>query len=156
MNNHSRKIILLDIDHTVRNSFWRDPMIGSQPWDEYHKAGMKDKPYEDMVRLVQDLSLRGWSIVAVTAINEKWRQATMRYLLEHDVWVDTILMRPDDDYRTSSIVKVDLAKRHICGTTDPNVSLKDHVAFVIDDRDDVCTAFRAEGVAVLHVHQRRD
>lgn len=153
-----RSVILLDIDHTIRNSFWRDPMIGSSPWEEYHQAGAKDKPYPDMIGLIQTLASRGWNVYGLTAIEESQRQDLMKYLILHDVPLDDIIMRPTKDFTKSPELKVKQAKDYFC--RDPSISpekkLSDIVAFVLDDRDDVVAAFRAEGVAVLQVHQRRD
>lgn len=144
----SRSTILIDVDHTISNAFWRDAMIGG-PWDEYHAASFDDKPIEDIVRLLTALSLDGNEIVGITARPEKWRQLTMSWLLRNNVPMDELLMRPDDAFRPSAEIKMELAKARF-------KSLKDQVAFIMDDRDDVIAAFRAEGITCLQVFARKD
>lgn len=143
-----RSIILMDIDHTIRSTFWRDPNIGD--WDKYHQASMKDAPFKDIIEMNNLLYSGGFFVFGLTAIPEKYRSLTNQYLVHHRVFFDQLWMRPDEDKRPSPVVKVSLAKLHLGG------DLSSKVAFVFDDRADVCEAFKAEGVCALQVYQRRD
>lgn len=142
-----RKVILVDIDHTISNAFHRDHMIGGE-WDAYHEASINDEPVHDIVNLLRSLAT-DYELLGITARPEKWRQLTFRWFIKHSIPIDAILMRPNDCYDPSPVLKMKLALQAY-------KALKEHIAFVLEDRDDVCAAFREAGVTVLQVHARRD
>jgi hypothetical protein len=138
-------IVACDIDHTLSDAWWRDGMIGVKSWDEYHDAGADDFPLKETIELIRALSSH-YSIVGLTARPEKWRSQTNRWLMDNYVPMHHLLMRPDDDHRSSPLVKMDLLTAH-CPLSE--------VAFVLDDRADVASAFVEKQVTVLQVHARR-
>jgi hypothetical protein len=139
--------ILCDIDHTISNAFPRDNLIGGEGgWDAYHSASEADEPIDEMVRMINALQEQGFVIVAITARPEKWRQLTLSWLVRHNVRIDELLMRPEAEFRPAPEIKVDLAKKRF------GEELNALVAFVLDDRDDVCAAFRTLGITALQVH----
>src|SRR4051812_48533865 len=97
----NRKIVLVDIDHTISNAFPRDGMIGNTTWDEYHGAAPDDEPLHDMVKLVNALHDAGYYLVGLTARPAKWRNMTLCWLIKHGVVLDELLMRPDEAYHPS-------------------------------------------------------
>ena len=149
-----RKIVLVDLDHTVCNSFWRDDMIAgsrvSGEWDEYHRSGCDDTPIFDIIGLLNALHEAEYEIVAITARPEKWRKQSMEWLLKYDVKIDELLMRPEDAFRPAPLIKLDLVKERF------GDSFKNEIAFMLEDRDDVVAAFRAEGITVLQCFGRQD
>ena len=148
----TRKHILVDIDHTLASSFWRDDMIGGEGgWDAYHAASSEDEPIHDVVTIVNAFYGVGMTVIGVTARPEKWRQVTMGWLVKHFISMDELLMRPDDAYHPAPEIKVALALERF----DNKANLKDQVALVIDDRDDVIEAFRALGVTAIQVFGRK-
>lgn len=141
-----RPIVLIDIDHTLSDATWRDPMIGTTSWDEYHAASANDKPHEDVARLVRYLcASNNYLCVGLTTRPEKWRRLTMDWLLSNSIFLDRLHMRPDDDFRPAPQVKVETA--HALGL--------EEIAFILEDREDVVTAFKAVGITALQVHARR-
>lgn len=144
-----RRIVLCDIDHTLRNAFPRDAMIGVATWDEYHLAAKGEEPLHDMVNMVNALVLTGYTVVGVTAIPAKWRQMTVAWLADHKINICDILMRPNDGFEPAPEIKTRLAIERF------GEDLHEKIAFVLDDRDDVCMAFRDLGVTALQVHGRQ-
>lgn len=142
-----RQSILCDIDHVLSNAFPRDHMIGS-PWDDYHLASMSDPPIKEMIQMINCLGKEDFNMVALTSRPEKWRTITLNWFITHGAFPDELLMRPDGNYYTSPDLKVMLARNRF-----PDI--KNEVAFVIEDRDDVCAAFRELGVTVLQAFCRR-
>lgn len=138
-----RNIVLVDLDHTISDAAWRDPMIAAGDWDAYHAEFCKDKPCTDMIHLVNSLAICGFNIVGLTARPAKWRKATMDWLFKHGVKMHDILMRPDEDFHPAPALKLKLAER-----------LMDRVLFVVDDREDVVAAFNGAGVTALMVKGR--
>jgi hypothetical protein len=141
-----KKIVLTDLDHTVSDSFWRDPMIGSSSWDDYHAASKDDKPLEDVCTLLRTLDAADWLIIGITARPGKWRKLTMEWLIRHSVPMHELLMRPDDNFRPAPAMKLELARDRF------GQDFAQVITFMLEDRGDVAGAFRLEGVTVLQVH----
>src|SRR5262245_61356221 len=131
------EVIVTDLDHTVADASWRDPLLGR--WDEYHMAGKDDKP----IAWVCDLLRRNahYEIVAITARPKKWEALTVRWLAKYNILIDKLYMRADHDHRPSPEVKLE----HIRTIEQP-------VLWVLEDRDDCVAAYRAAGYNVLQVH----
>jgi len=144
--------ILVDLDHTLSNAFHRDEMIGVETWDTYHAASINDEPLHDVCGLVRALALQGYTLVGLTARPAKWRQLTNEWLVKHGVPLDTILMREDEDFRPSAEMKTALALDYFGGEE----ALRERVAFLLEDREDVAAAFSALGITALQVFGRRE
>jgi putative acid phosphatase of HAD superfamily subfamily IIIB len=141
-------IILVDIDHTVSNAFWRDGMIGTETWDYYHEQSKFDKPFKNVVNLLNALSNSGYNIMGITGRNEKNRQLTVAWLVQNKVDIDELLMRPDNDYTKNGELKVKLIQERFKG------DFKD-IHFLIDDNEDAILAFMAIGIATLQIRNIR-
>jgi phosphoglycolate phosphatase-like HAD superfamily hydrolase len=140
----NQRIIILDIDHTISNSFWRDYMIGGVPWDEYHSSSKDDKPFPKVLKLVNDLAAMDYFIVAVTGRNEKFRSLTIYWILNNQIHIDELLMRPDDDFRKNSELKVALISKRF------NNNYRD-IHFAIEDNEDACLAYKELGITTLQI-----
>lgn len=138
-----RKVVLVDIDHTLSDASWRDPMIGVESWDEYHSQSVHDQPIKEMIQLVNGLAAVGFYIAGVTSRPNKWRQITHHWLVQNEVFMHEILMRSDDAFHPAPELKMALAAAKF--------KVPDEISLVIDDRDDVCSAFRALGITTLQV-----
>lgn len=143
------KVILLDVDHTVSNAFWRDYMIPAADWDAYHAASVDDKPIPEIVDML-NLLADYYTIVGITSRDEKWRKLTMDWLIKWDVPMNNLLMRPAGDFRRAPELKVALALQAF------GDKLNERVAFILDDREDVIEAFKALSITALQVHAKRD
>lgn len=142
-----RDVVLCDVDHTMSDSSWRDPMLeGAEKWngwDAYHAHAYLDNPIVEVIQLVNSLS-RKFHVIAITVRPDKWRQMTMEWMIRNGVMIEEILMRPDDDFHPSPELKMMLARQRFTDVTK-------EIALVIDDREDVCTAFRSIGITTLQV-----
>lgn len=150
-----RRYILLDLDDTLCDTSRREHLIQQEGWDAFHAKLGEDPCVEDVRQLVQSLSsdqfATSMEVIGLTARPAKWRQSTMAWLVKHEIMLDEVIMRPDDDFRASPVIKVALAAERFGGED----AIKDHVALVIDDRDDVCKAFAGLGVTVMQIYARR-
>jgi hypothetical protein len=141
-----KEFVLIDIDHVISDAAWRDEMIGGDGgWDAYHAESINDDPCHDIVQLVNALHSSGLQVIGLTARPEKWRMLTNSWLIKHSIQLDEILMRPDKNFSPSPELKISLARDLFQG------KVADNVAFILDDRDDVVAAFRAEGITALQV-----
>lgn len=144
-----RKICIVDIDHVISAAWSRDHMIGGE-WNDYHAASVNDEPIHDIVEMLNALYAANYTIIALTARPEKWRTLTMRWLVEHNAPIDELLMRPDDAYHPAPEIKVQLAQARF-----PGDALRNEVAFLLEDRADVCEAFAALGITTMQVKGRQ-
>jgi len=144
-------ILFIDLDHTICDAAWRDSLIfGAQTdWNNYHTLSIRDKPIPEMVAMVRSLDSAGWKVIAVTARPEKFRQLTNKWLMQHTIPIDTILMRPDEAYRPAPEIKLALIAECL-----GKANVSDIPVLVIDDREDVAAALSVRGFTVLQVHRR--
>jgi hypothetical protein len=136
--------ILVDLDHTLSNAFWRDSIIGAVPWDEYHEESKHDKPFWNIVQIINSLWYAGHTIIAVTGRTEKHRQLTNNWLLEYDINIDEILMRPDDVFLKNAEMKVKLVEDRF------KKNFKD-IGCLIDDNEETILAFFNLGITTLQI-----
>ncbi len=134
--------VLVDIDHTLSDAYHRDWMIGIIGWDDYHIASIRDAPLEQGCTVLQHLQDRGDHLVAITSRPVRWRSLTVKWMVQHCVEVDEILMRHDDDFRQAPELKMDLAMARF----GPDLS---GVDLMLEDRDDVIKVFTEKGVPCL-------
>lgn len=140
--------VLVDIDHTIAHAAWRDNMIGNVPWDEYHRWGCHDRPVQELVLLLSAIQSK-FVLVGITGRPEAFRGMTQKWLIDHGVPLDELMMRGNDDYRPNARMKLEMAKEKF------GEPLKDHIAFVIDDNEEVISVFAGECVTTLQVTIRR-
>jgi hypothetical protein len=136
--------VLLDLDHTVSNAFWRDSMIGVESWDKYHEASKDDKPFKNVVNLVNSLASVGYTIIGVTGRNEKFRQLTTNWLLKHKIDVDELLMRPDGNFEKNGVMKLQLVEERF------KKNYKE-IQFLLDDNETTILDFFNLGIPTLQV-----
>lgn len=144
-----RDTVLVDIDHTLSAAWWRDQMIGTVSWDEYHAASSKDEPIPEMVRMIRALHDK-FRIVGLSSRPGKWRKQTMDWCIKHNVPLDDLILRPDDAFEPANELKPRLAREWF-----GHEMVKHAIAFIIDDRADVIAAFAAMGITGLQVTARR-
>jgi hypothetical protein len=135
---------LLDLDHTIANSFWRDSMIGSVPWDEYHAASKNDKPFQKMVDLINALIKHGDLIIAITGRTENHRGLTLNWLISNNILIHDLLMRPEKVFLKNAEMKVKLVSDYFN-------NYFDSIGFLIDDNEETILAFQKLGIATLQV-----
>lgn len=136
--------ILLDIDHTISNSFWRDTMIGNMPWDDYHSASIRDKPFNKVVTLINSLAAMNYIIIVVTGRTERHRALTLSWFLKNRVHIDEMLMRPDDVFLKNAEMKTELVSKRFEGKYD-------RIQFAIEDNEDACIAYHNIGITSLQI-----
>lgn len=104
------------------------------------------KPIIGVLEMALALHLDNWRLIGVTSRAETWRKPTTEWLLKHEVPLDKILMRADDDYSTAPELKLALAKKYF------GAELRNLVHLVVDDREDVLACFNALGITTMLVH----
>ena len=138
-------VILTDIDHTLASAFWRDHLWESGQWDEYHACCVEDKVIESTAILVRSLWFAGRKVIGITSRPSKWREITLRWLVDNDLPIHRVLMRDSEVHLKAPELKILLAEESF------GKDLRSEIDLLIEDRDDVVSAFMARGVACVHV-----
>src|SRR5262245_1294908 len=138
-------IFLVDVDHTLSDARWRDSMIDTASWDDYHRASEHDTAVTATCILIDALVEAGHTGMAITVRPAKYREMTSTWLVRNGCQLEEILMRDDEDFRPAPEIKLDLARRRF------GHDLKSRIGLLIEDRSDVVSAFLAEGVTCIHV-----
>lgn len=141
-----RKIYVFDIDGTIADNSHRTKWVEQKPkdWKRYNQTMAQDEPINDILELMEALSRTDdVRIVLCTGREEVYRSITEDWLLRENVPYNALYMRPAKDYRSDSIVKVELLNQIRQDYGEPFMWF--------DDRDSVVSAIRAQGVRVLQV-----
>ncbi len=139
-----KSCVILDLDGTLCDNGHRVNFAKMGMWDEFHSGLTQDKPFSDVWHFLHHNMLR---VIACTGRNERYRTQTMRWLSNHDVAVEALLMRPDDDFTKDYDMKIKLIEGFF---GDKEAALK-QIAFCLEDRDQVVEAFRNYGLPTWQV-----
>ncbi|MGV9383493.1 phosphatase domain-containing protein [Nonomuraea sp. NPDC003707] len=128
--------VVVDVDGTVAEKGDRDPF-------DWARVG-EDTPVWHVIETVRALYHRGYRIVVMSGRSDECRAATAAWLNAHlgVPWED-LHMRAAGDYRKDAEVKTELYETRVRGQYD--------VRMVIDDRQQVVDAWRAQGLPVFQV-----
>lgn len=134
----TRKIVVVDLDGTLCNSAHRDHLAIAKQWDEFHSKLGEDNPWPDVKQMIEllDIDLFNFTVVGLTGRNERYRNATNKWLDLHGIRLDDLIMRPDNDYTPDHELKPAML-----GAVYP----PDRIWFILEDRDKVVEAWRNLG-----------
>ncbi len=136
-------IIITDLDGTLYNTEKRGHLAQQGLWDEFHKASINDEPnYDVLETLRQFYNLPYVTIVAITGRPKKYQNLTYQWMRKHEILVDALCMRENNDFKPDVDVKIEIAEKWIGGS---NWHKKD-VLFALEDRDVMVDAWRAWGI----------
>lgn len=135
-----QQVVVVDLDGTLCNSKHREHLARAGQWDEFHSLLAGDTPWPDVAALL-DMFYQKDDVVVVglTGRNERYRNATINWLAHHDIWLDDLLMRYDDDWRSDHDLKPQLLALYL--NQNPHLG----VWFILEDRDKVVEVWRNEG-----------
>ena len=128
--------IIVDIDGTLAH------MTGRSPYDytRVHADVVDEKIQWLANNVARDAMAK---MIVLSGRKDDCRDETLKWLMENNIHFNHLLMRKSGDDRPDWIVKKEIYERYIKG--------KYNVLFVIDDRDQVVTMWRDEGLKCLQV-----
>ena len=141
MSMDKREFVVIDLDGTLCDSRHREQYARDKEWERFHSLLLQDKPWRDVQHLMDCLDFIGTTIVILTGRSEGWGAATNQWLLEHKIVGDTLLMRPEGDWRPDTELKPALLEKWMkeSGCT------KDDCLFIVEDRDKMVEEWRNRG-----------
>ncbi len=142
LHDPARDLVLVDMDGTLADVTHRLHYIKSakKDWKRFFQCMHEDPPNQVVMEWVRNLAPE-YRVVIVTGRPDLYRQQTIDWLARHDVCYDAILMRREGDHRPDYVVK-----KEVLGSVD-----RERVAFVIDDRPNVCDMWRECGLRTIQV-----
>jgi predicted kinase len=127
--------VICDIDGTLAHMVNRGP---------YDTSKYLDDEKDDTIHLVFARLSEGATRIICSGRSAEFKADTARWLYNHGITYDLLLMRPAGDTRKDSIIKRELYEDHIKG--------KYNIRVVLDDRNQVVDMWRNElGLKVLQV-----
>ena len=135
--------VVIDLDGTLTSAAWRAPMLVLPRRNRaaaFFEAMHRDAPVEPLIELVRWIASDA-DVVLLTGRPAEYEPAIRRWLADHEVPYDRLLMRAPGDRRQDTEVKRAYYREEIATRYDVRV--------VIDDRPRVIEMWREEGCYVL-------
>lgn len=134
--------VVVDLDGTLTSAAWREHFLTGRhrDWPGFFAGMGHDAPVQPLVDLVEWVSAHA-TVVLLTGRPDDHATVIRRWLADHGVVHDQLLMRPSGDRRPDTVVKRELYRREIAPHHDVRV--------VVDDRPGVIDMWREEGLYVL-------
>lgn len=134
-----KKIILCDLDGTLADCHHRIHFIlGTKRWDKFFAACGDDKPIKHVIDLINAIDRKKYEVWITSARSDEVFKETVSWLDRHNVVYERLIMRKAGDHTDDG----DLKPSWLEDGTIP----RDRVAFSIDDRDRVVSAWRKAGI----------
>lgn len=133
--------IIFDIDGTLSDPSQRLHFLENKDWDSFYEHCDEDPVISHVSFLAQELG-KDHSIFILTGRPERVRKKTQKWLMEHYIPYDRLLMRKDEDHRPDYVIKAEMVD-----------SLKLPIWLAIDDRDRVVKMFRDKGILCLQCRE---
>lgn len=139
-------IYIFDIDGTLADTSCLQQYIKDKDWDAFYTHLYIASPIPPACELARTLE-EEHTVMFLTARAAKSRKMTQEWLINNACLGDVLLMRPDNDFRPSPVVKLDLLDKWFGGR---NEALK-QVTIIFEDQIDNVRAFRAAGFTCYQV-----
>lgn len=106
-----KSIVILDLDGTLADGRHRLHLLPTKDqhltksWVEFNLAAGDDAPFEDNINLGRALYRAGFKCIILTGRSAIARDITIKWLAEHGVLYDDLIMRGADDDRKDTVIK---------------------------------------------------
>lgn len=136
---------VFDIDGTLANAEHRLHLIKRETpdWESFFSAEQvsKDAPVWPIIKICNALYNLKEHIVLLTGRNEVARKGTLQWLNKYFVQFDTLIMRPEHDYRPDHVIKPEMLRAYLPTVTENDRS----ICTIFEDRSSVVKAWRDAG-----------
>lgn len=141
---------IFDIDGTLADATHRlHHILGKEvkDWDAWDADTDADTPIVPIVGILQALWDHGHEIMLLTGRNERVRELTEKWLRDHNIHWNHLIMRPHEDHRDDTIVKLEQLNRFLERHPDTQIQT------IFEDRRRLVVAFREAGYHVCQVDE---
>lgn len=130
---------VVDLDGTLCDSRHRQHLAEAKQWDEFHSRLSLDNPYPDVGAFIQSYPIS--QFICLTGRPENYRMETEKWLIRHSIPINALLMRPENDFESDTVVKPRLLYSFLGGRE----SALKLVTGILEDRDIMVEKWREEG-----------
>lgn len=141
------KVYIFDLDGTLANCDHRQDFALNKEWDEFHRLCHLDEVYPNIARLLLDLDQSDHAIVIITGRDDRYRQATTDWLVQHGILPSELIMRPEGNRQPDHEFKLAAVDEYF-GSRE--VALANTTCW-FEDRDRLTEELRNAGFTVLQV-----
>lgn len=142
-----RNCFCFDLDGTIANVSHRRQYVATKPrnWDAWNKGLVNDKPHLPVQKVFQALRQdQEVDLIIVSGRSDDYKEQTIKWLTDHEIFYDQIFMRKYKDHRDDSVVKSEIADE---------IEKTHNILGVFDDRRRVVDTWLQRGIWVFDVGQ---
>jgi hypothetical protein len=111
-------------------------------FNRFHSESIACPAHPQVVSLLARARVAGYAVVIVTGREERWSFLTSRWLKEHGIEYDELLMRPAKDFRPDNIIKAEIEQ---------TIARRYSARLAVDDRLDIIEIWQRAGIATSRV-----
>jgi hypothetical protein len=147
----SKKTVIFDLDGTLADITSRRELSikdnGKMDWDTFFnpKFISLDDPNTPVIKMTQIFDSQGFRVLIFSGRSDRTLDATMDWLVKHNVPFDDLIMRPKKHHFMKDS---DLKQMWL---DDSDIVDKDDIFAVFDDRNQVVDMWRDNGLTVFQV-----
>ena len=107
-----RNCFVFDLDGTLCDVRHRRQYVATKPrnWDAWNKGLVNDTPHLAVQKVFQALRHeQDVDLIIVSGRSDDYKEQTIKWLIDHEIFCDDIYMRKYKDYRDDSVVKGEIA-----------------------------------------------
>jgi len=143
-------LVVIDLENTITNASHRMWMLNSG-FDDFSKAqymrNFQESFIDDDINMnvklfILSLVKKGHEIVILTAKHVKYRSMVKKWLLEHEIYFDALIMKEDEN-----IGDLEFKERYV-------QSNRDNIDFALDDVGANCAMFGTYNIPCLRIEQK--
>jgi phosphatidate phosphatase APP1 len=142
-----RNCFVFDLDGTVCDVRHRRHFVTTKPknWNAWNKGLINDTPHLAVQKVFQALrNDHEVDLIIVSGRSDYYKEQTIQWLTDHNIFYDQIFMRKYKDKRDDAIVKSEIADE---------IEQTHNILGVFDDRQRVVNMWIQRGIFVFDVAQ---
>jgi len=138
-----KSAIIVDLDGTLTNCDHRVHFLREHPkdWVSFFEGLIHDEINPWCDQIISAMKKAGHQIILMTGRSRDYEELTIKWLKDHQVHFDLLLMRAERDFRSDSVIKRELYDQYVVGEYE--------ALFVIEDRQSVVAMWRELGLTCL-------
>ena len=142
-NKGFKNIILVDLENTLSNSKHRMHLLKKDK-EKFQKEFLNDPPNKNVIDFTNSLYNNNYNfrIVVLSAKRDTYKKDAEKWLRDHEVIYDELIMQREKDKRLPFEFKSDFIKEN-----------KNNILFALDDVGKTCAMIASHFIPVLKIDQ---
>lgn len=143
----TKSVVIVDYDGTLSDGSHRLHLLPTkdlhltESWSEFNRAAINDTPIQNTIDIINGLWVSGFAVVVLTGRSDEVYEDSVKWLYDHGVKYDHIIMRRADDNRKDTIIKEEVLRA---------IGLE-NIVCAFDDSPSVVPFMRSLGITTYQV-----